>query len=349
MGTITQALGLSEEQVRGLLQTAALAPSLHNTQPWRFRLTPDWIEVHVDRGRNLRVADPDGRELRIAGGAALFNLRLGLIGLGIRPLVTVLPDPGNPDLVAIVRRGGRRRATPEQQRLLAAVPRRRTNRRPFADVPVASPARYELRRAATEEGAWLHLVTDPQHRFELGRMARQAHQRQSADPAFLAEIAAWTGHEAGRPDGVPAAAGGPQPLSNGAWVMRDFSGGTGRIDGPDFEAEPLIGVLSVHTDGPREEIRAGEALERVLLTATVHGLSVSFLSQLVEIPDVRDRMRRLLSGTRPPLAVLRIGHGWPVAATPRLRVEDLVLPASAATSTTPAHTDKELSDDRHRA
>ena len=105
MGTITQALGLSEEQVRRLLQTAALAPSLHNTQPWRFRLTPDWIEVHVDRGRNLRVADPDGRELRIAGGAALFNLRLGLIGLSerlatVRGTVETGPAPGGWRLTA---------------------------------------------------------------------------------------------------------------------------------------------------------------------------------------------------------------------------------------------------------
>ncbi|MCW0216268.1 MAG: nitroreductase [Pseudonocardia sp.] len=341
MSTMTGTLGLSEEQTHGLLRTAGLAPSLHNTQPWRFRLAPDSIEIHLDRARQLRIADPDGRELRIAGGAALYNLRLGLAGLGIRPLVTVLPDPGNPDLIAILRRGGTRRPTPEQQRLLAAVPRRRTNRRPFAEVPVASPARYDLTRAAVEEGAWLHLVTDPEQRSELGNLARQAHQRQTADPDFLAEITAWTGREPGRRDGVPASAGGPQPLPNEAWVMRDYTAGTGRVGGPGFEADPLIGVLSVHADGPREDIRAGEALERILLTATVHGLSVSFLSQLVEVPDIRTRMRRLISGTRPPLAVLRIGHGWPIAATPRLDAGDLVLPAASTATADDTSIDEE--------
>ncbi|GAA4856138.1 Acg family FMN-binding oxidoreductase [Pseudonocardia benzenivorans] len=317
------ALGLSGTQVRDALSTAGMAPSLHNSQPWRFRTTPDAIELHADRDRQLRVADPDGRELRIACGAALFTLRLALLGAGIRPLVSILPDRDRPDLIASVRRSGDRPAGPRMLQLLDAVPRRRTNRNPFADVEVSTVARYELRRAAVEEGAWLDLVTDPETRWELSDLARWAHEKQVADPAFAAELEAWTGHTADRPDGVPAWAGGPLPPPNSTWVLRDFSGGTAPGDRV-YEDEPLIAVLSVHGEGPREEIRAGEALQRVLLTATVHGLAVSFLSQLIEVPEARDRMRRLISGSRPPQVVLRIGHGWPVAATPRRPVEDVL-------------------------
>ena len=97
-----------------------------------------------------------------------------------------------------------------------------------------------------------------------------------------------------------------------------------------FEADPLIGVLSVHTDDPREDVRAGEALQRVLLTATVHGLSASFLSQLVEVAAIRERMRRLICSTRPPLVVMRIGQGLPVTATPRRAVTDILLTEAAA-------------------
>ncbi|MFC5952392.1 Acg family FMN-binding oxidoreductase [Pseudonocardia lutea] len=322
----TGSLGLTGRQLRDAVEAASRAPSLHNTQPWRFRLTADGIELHADRSRQLTVADPSGRELRIACGAALYNLRLALTGHGVRPLVTLLPDPACPDHVATIRRGGARPPTPEQRRLLEAVPRRRTNRRPFTDAEVPTPARHALRRAALDEGAWLDLVADPVQRVELGALARQAHERQMADPEFVAELERWTGQDEDRVDGVPAAAGGPLPRPNATWVLRDYSGGTGpTADG--VEAEPLIAVLSAYADGPREEIRAGQAMERVLLTATTHGLAVSFLSQLVEVPDLRESMRRLISGVRPPQVVLRIGQGWPVPATPRRPLADLLLSA----------------------
>lgn len=327
-GAVTGALGLDGEATAAVLRLATRAPSLHNSQPWRFRLRPDRIELRADPDRQLPAADPTGRELRIGCGAALFTLRLALIGAGIRPLVSRYPQPGDPDLVAVVRHGGIVRATPEQRRLLEAVPRRHTNRRPFRDTAVPDPARSALRRAAFEEGAWLQLVTDPVELAELGKLAREAHLHQESDAGFTAELAAWTGRSGSRDDGVPASAGGPCPPPNQPWVVRDFGGdGHPRPAPAAFESDPLIAVLSVHTDGPREELRAGEALQRVLLTATAAGLSASFLSQLVEVPDVREQARRLFGGTRPPQVVLRLGHGVPVPATPRRGPDKIVDPA----------------------
>ncbi|GAA1880607.1 hypothetical protein GCM10009836_72370 [Pseudonocardia ailaonensis] len=321
--TSARPLGLSDDQLRLVLETAGRAPSLHNTQPWLFRTAADRIELYSDPTRRLWVADPAGREERIACGAALLNLRLALLGQGIKPVVSVLPDPARPDLVATVRHGGSRRAGPEQRRLLDAVPRRHTNRRPFTETPVPTTARYALRRAALEEGAWLHLVTEPGQRVETSGLARTAHERQMADPAFADELQHWTGHGEARHDGVPAAAGGPLPWPNATWVLRDYTRGAGGGQ-TGYESEPLIAVLTVHSDGPREEIRAGVAMQRVLLTATDHGLSASFLSQLVEVAEVRETLRRLLQGARPPQVVMRIGYGLPVAGTPRRPTEDLL-------------------------
>src|ERR1700712_430673 len=95
MGTVTTSLGISAQEVKTVLQAASLAPSLHNSQPWRFRLLADRIELHMDLGRRLPGADPEDRELRLACGAALLNLRLALQGLGIRPSVTLLPPSTN--------------------------------------------------------------------------------------------------------------------------------------------------------------------------------------------------------------------------------------------------------------
>ena len=349
---IPAAFGLTAPEIEGLLVTAGRAPSLHNSQPWQFRVTPRAIELHADPRRSLVVADPHDRELRIACGAALFNLQLALHGHGIRPIVTVLPDRARPGLLAVVRHGGTKDPTPEQQDLLRAVASRRTNRHPFTDAPVDTPSLQALRRAARDEGAWLHVVLDPEQRSALRTIAARAHREQAADPAFRAELAVWTTAAPGRRDGVPASAAGARPEPQDAWVLRDFTAGTGaeRVLGKDFEtgysagdyrliresprrswqagaavAAPVIAVLSSHLSGPSAEIRVGQALQRVLLTATVAGLATSFLSHVVEVPDTREELRRLIGGTRPPQAVLRIGHGWPVPTPPHRRVEDLLM------------------------
>jgi nitroreductase len=325
------ALGLTRRQTEQVLATAGSAPSLHNSQPWRFRPDPHSITLIADRERRLPVTDPDDRELRIACGAALFGLRLALHGQGIRPLVTVLPDRSDPDLIAVVRHGGLRSAPPELTRLLDAVPRRRTNRQPFSDVPVDAPEQYALRRAAQDEGTWLHLVTDRREREHLRELAAAAHRRQIADPGFRAELARWSAAEPGRADGVPASAGGPLPEPGTGWAHRDFTGGAAQPlpSWKPAEDEPLVAVLTSHLSGPPAEVQVGQALQRVLLTATAEGLAVSFLSQVVEVAETREALRRLIHATRPPQVVLRIGRGWPVGATPRRQVADMLAAPSA--------------------
>jgi len=330
---VPAALGLSPHQTAAVLQAAGLAPSVHNTQPWRFRITPDVIELHADPTRRLPAADPEDVELRLACGAALFNLRLALHGHGVRPEVTRFPDRDRPGLVAKLRRGGPAARHPEITRLLAALPRRRTNRHPFTDVPVESPEQHELFRAAAEEGAHLHVVHDRVRRRALSELAQTAHRRQQADPEFRAELARWTGTHGDRSDGVPTSAGGPLPGPQDRWVLRDFTGGTARerLPGNDFEDEPMIAVLTAHLPGIAGDVQAGEALQRVLLTATADGLAVSFLSQLIEVPEVRHAVHRLLGTARPPHAVVRIGHGWPTLRTPRRDVADLLMDPETST------------------
>jgi hypothetical protein len=319
-------LGLTRRQIDEVLTTTGLAPSLHNAQPWRFRLGPRSILLVADHERSLHGIDPDDREQRIACGAALFTLRLALHGQGIRPLVSLLPDPAEPDVLAVVRSGGERPISPELRRLLDAVPRRHTNRHPFSDAPVEVPEQYALRRAAQDEGAWLHIVREPDERAQLRKLAALAHERQMADPGVLDELARWTATGPDRRDGVPATAGGPLPEPTTGWVQRDFTGGAARAAAGDrrFEREPLVAVLTSHLSGRAGDLQAGQALQRVLLTATADGLAVSFLSQIVEVPRTREQLRHLIRATRPPHAVLRIGRGYPVPATPRRQVLDLL-------------------------
>ncbi|MCP2261232.1 Nitroreductase family protein [Streptoalloteichus tenebrarius] len=327
MNAVPEALGLRPDQVEAVLAAAGAAPSVHNTQPWRFRVTSEGIELHADPTRRLPVVDPEERELHLSCGAALFNLRVALESFGVRPLVSVVPDPARPELVAVVRRGGL--ARPDQQRdaLVRAVPLRRTNRLPFRDEPVPAGHRQALVRAAQAERAWLHVVEDRTERARLRTMAARGHETLWADPAYRAELTRWTGGESGRTDGVPASAGGPRAEPQDEWVLRDFTGGHARprAAGKDFEADPLLVVLCTFYEGRLAEVQAGQAMERVLLTATSLGLSASFLSQVVEVRPVREELRRLLGGGLEPQMLLRIGFGSPVPAVPRRPVADLLV------------------------
>jgi nitroreductase len=314
---------LSTEQVRAALVAATAAPSLHNSQPWRFQCAANGIQLYADHTRAVPAADPDHRELTLACGAALLNLRIAIKAMGALPDVRILPDRLRPDLLATVRPAGRRTPTPLDQALARAIPRRRTNRRPFADGAVPPPIRHELRLAAEAERAWLAIL-EPAQLPLLRVLVRRAHATQLADPEFLAEWAHWTGRVEPTPDGVPARNSGPLPEPQDRWTVRDFSGGQARerLPGKDFESDPLIAVIGSFQDGPTAWLQAGQAMQRVLLTATAAGLAASFVSQVVEVPATRRDLRTLIGGAVWPQTVLRIGYGSPVPATPRRDIYD---------------------------
>jgi hypothetical protein len=316
---------LTAQQVRSVLLAATAAPSLRNSQPWRFHCTSSSIELHADPSRAVWAADPDHRELLLSCGAALMNLRLAIRAQGVHPEVRVLPSPHQPDLLAVVRPQTRRAVTPTDRTLANAIPRRRTNRKPFDPVPIPASIRSELRRSAEIERAWLAILTRAQLPV-MRAIVHRAHLAQQADPAFAQEWAAWTGRDPHTPDGIPRRNSGPRPEPQDEWVLRDVSAADSapRATGHDVESDPLIVVVGSFQDLPASRIQAGQAMERVLLTATTAGFSASFLSQVLEVPETRKELRELLGGGLWPQTVLRLGHGSPAPATPRRNIEDVV-------------------------
>jgi hypothetical protein len=306
------------EVIERALRAATRAPSVHNTQPWRFTVAGPLIEVHLDRDRVLPVVDPAAREARMSCAAALFNLRVALEAAGRGTVVDLLPDPAKPDLLAVVRVTGSRPSTPDQQTLASAVERRVTNRRPFTERPVPPMHRGALVRAAESERAHLVLLDTPKALSTLATLLRRADHLQEEDPDFQQELIAWTGGGVDREDGVPRTAGGPRPLGGSLLTPRQFPPGSA-VERP-FEQDPLVAVLTTHGDTPRDHLHAGLAMQRVLLTATVVGLSSSFLSQPVEVPHTRAALRALLEAPGHPQTVLRIGYGQPAGRTPRRSV-----------------------------
>ncbi|WP_414944460.1 Acg family FMN-binding oxidoreductase [Amycolatopsis sp. cmx-11-32] len=321
---VTRVGSLNSDQVNFVLRSAMLAPSTHNTQPWLFRCTGTGIELHADPRRILPVTDPDRRELVLSCGAALFTLRTAIHALGFHPATSLMPSRVDPDLLAIVRPLAERTPEPRAVGLARAIPRRRTNRRPFLSTAVPRPILPLLRHATELEHAWMSILDAEQCRL-LRDITDRAHLGQLADPAFLAELHRWTELRAGTRDGVPSYATAGSPADE-SWLLDEF-GAAGA--GP--RADPLVVLIGSLTDGRLDRLQAGQALQRVLLTATAAGLDASFISPPILVPSARAELRRLVGSGVWPQVLLRFGYGSPLPWTPRRPLEDVLLgkPVSA--------------------
>ncbi|WP_326580775.1 nitroreductase [Actinacidiphila glaucinigra] len=312
-----------------LVEAAIAAPSMHNAQPWRFRLlrAEGALHVRADPARRMPLADPDDRGLHLGCGAALCNLRTAAADAGWEAVVTLLPDPRDPGLLAAVRLAGREHPDSALARLYPAVRRRHTSRSPFEAREVPPAVRATLQDAARREDARLVFPGD-WHARELLELVHDAEGRDATDPGRLKELEHWTrrGTEAQTAtDGVPEYAFGPGERRGHAPV-RDFAGRrpvTGR-EAVAFEETPHLAVLCTTGDRPADWLRAGQAMERVLLTATLGGLSTALTSEALEWSDLRWAVRDPEAPVGHPQMVLRLGYGPRGAATPRRPVADVL-------------------------
>lgn len=305
------------------LAAAVRAPSPHNTQPWRFVVEGDVIEVWLDRERVLPIADAHGREARLACGAAAFNLVISLRSNGLAVVVRMLPDPAEPDLVAVIRLDGNQKALRAERQLAEAVFRRHTNRRPFLDKDVPPVVRAALKSAALQEGGQVEYLDASGRYSTVASLVRQAEALQAGDSAFQAEAAFWTHRPPESPDGVPKVAAGPPPDHHGVVTLR-ASHEDEDLPVREYEQEPLLAAVLTRDRGPHAEVRAGMAMQRVLLTATAEGLAASFLSQPFETAWTRESLDHIFTGLGQPHTLLRIGYGYPTRLTARRAVTDVL-------------------------
>ncbi|MEQ4206686.1 hypothetical protein ABN028_16615 [Actinopolymorpha sp. B17G11] len=310
---------------REILVTAAiLAPSMHNTQPWRFRFRHRTVEVHRDPDRELRAEDPEGRMTMIGVGAAVFNIRVAAASLGHKTTTRLAPDPERDTLAAEVTIEPPTSDLTDPAELFAYLSRRHTNRWPFADRPIPAEIREQLSDAAEREGAKLEWVEDDHRVRWLLELARDAEIAEADDPRRLAERQRWVGGDRDR-DGVPSSALGPRPAEPSA--VRDLA-----VEPHDqlrgsahFEARPALAVLWTERDDPQTWVCAGQALQRVLVVGTTHGLAASLVNQPIEHAELRWLVRDPSSGWIEPQVVIRFGYGPEVAPTPRRPVEEFIL------------------------
>lgn len=267
--------------LRRAAEAGVHAPSMFNSQPWAFRLRDGVIEVLSDPGRRLVVADNRGWAMRLACGAATFNARLALASAGRPADVQVLPDEGQTEVIARLSPAEFRPISCTERDLYRAVERRYSNRDPFWPDPVPAETRFRLIEAARAEGCRLDLLVGETALLGFAQIAHSADHVLRRDKSYQAEMMTWTSTESA--DTVPADV--PVGRERAVVPQRSFAG---QPAGQAYEPEPLIAVLGTSDDRRADQVMAGQALQRVLLTATDAGLSSSMISQPIEVQAARD-------------------------------------------------------------
>jgi nitroreductase len=319
---------LDPDTVQAALAVAVRAPSIHNTQPWRWQLRPDGLVLLADRSRQLSVADPDGHSLLVSCGAALALTELALQAAGWRLEVRRLPDPAEPDVLAVFAPLGHDEPDPALAAKVDAALRRHSDRRPFRSGEVPAEVIETLRFAANSAFVHADFPLQEDQRINLAVAVSWADRMERNDEEYLAEVRRWVRdpevNAEASADGVVTAAVPHVSMAHPRRTdvpLRDFEVGvTGRqLIQRDVDERPLIAVLLSESDRPEEQLEAGEAMMRLMVQAELLGLASCPLSQAVDLAAFRTRIQGLMGWVGHPQMMLRIGYPGvgDVPATPR--------------------------------
>jgi hypothetical protein len=321
-------MAISADVLRGLVESAVLAPSSHNTQPWLFRIGGSSIELWADRSRALPVNDPDDRELTISCGAAFFNMRVAAAHVQLPTSSALAPEVQHPDLLAVLHIG---EGDVEQSvgELFPQIAERRTHRDVFDPIPETEAVLPALRTAAAVEGAELH-VTHGDDRVRVTELVGRGDEMQFANREWRHELASWM-HSPSRGDGLTVA---PLALHLTRRVVSslDLGESSAKKDRRMADQAAALAVLTTSGDEAADWLMAGQALQRLLLTAAERGWQAAYLNQPCQVAALRPQLRTLMPGARFPQLVLRLGRPNRTSGRTPRRPVGAVLRASAGVS-----------------
>lgn len=291
--------------VTRLVELASRAPSFHNTQPWQWRTIENGLELHVDRTRQLPLADPDGRNLLISCGATLDHVGVAAASLGWDTEVERLPEELTSSLIArIVLRQGVPSATADAD--VRAIEQRCTDRRHLTSWAIPDERLQHLAETASAHGAHAVPLIDVSKKSRTEQLVIRAAALQSSDDQIVAEQRPWIDHSA--LDGIPSEV---LPADDQTTVNAShsrFPDGLLADQGHEVESADGLILFVAGADTQENWLAAGEGLSTMWLAATVMGLSVVPLSQIIEVDETRHALYSdVLGGMGQPMILARIG------------------------------------------
>lgn len=317
------------DTIRTALSLAVRAPSVHNTQPWVWRIGHESVSLYADTSVHLQHTDPDQRDLMLSCGTALHHTRVAFAALGWRADVHRFPNPADKDHVASLTLI-RHHPTEADITLAAAIPRRRTDRRHYSAWPVPSQYLQRMAQRVQDEGV-VFRVLDAKSQF--AQLIRESVIIHASDPAYQAELATWSGRH-GSPEGIPSQ---NAPLAE---ITADEAISARRFAWPALAPAPntdatsdaaAIILLSTSSDDPLSRLRAGEAASALLLDATALGLATCPITEPFEVRTTRHAVQhQVLHDAGIPQIAVRVGwahiNADPLPAAPRRHVDDFIRP-----------------------
>lgn len=315
--------GDGKEQLRFLLGYAILAPSSHNTQPWRFEIEDNRVLLYADRTRALPANDPEDRELTISCGCALMNLRVAAAHEGLGASCDIAPDTIDEDLLAVVELGKGDAPSSTESELFQSIEGRRTYRKRFDDRDVPDSTLSALSEAAVEEGAWLQVIESEDKRQNIAALVSEGDSIQWSNPSWRRELAAWM-HPRRRGDGLTMPAG-VSPIAQLVVRTFDMGNGVGAKDKQLADESPVLAVIGTDGDSVKNWLEAGQALEKVLLSAHSNGLQASYLNQPIQVASLRSKLQNLLGRGGFPQVLIRLGYpADEIAPAPRRAIDEVI-------------------------
>jgi nitroreductase len=314
-----------------VLQNAVLvacrAPSVHNSQPWRWVAEGDRLRLYVDRYRAVPGADDSGREAIISCGAMLDHLRVAMLAAGWQARIERLPNPNDRDNLASIEFSPVDRVTDADRLRCQAILQRRTDR-----LPLGRPTNWDifapvLRLAVDGSLATLDVLSDDD-RPQLVRASQLAEAVRRDDWSYHLELDWWTSPFV-EGEGVPAGALASDREHRRVDVGREFPVRSHQDRRPEVAVDwSKILVLSTPKDSRADVLRCGEALSTVLLECTMAGMATCTLTHLIEVDESRDIVRSLIARHGEPQVLVRAGIAPPTEPvtppTPRRPLDEVL-------------------------
>jgi hypothetical protein len=281
--------GIKSEQLKFLVRYAILAPSSHNTQPRKFRIAGDRIRIFVDQSRWLQVADADRRELHVSVGAALENLLVAAEHFAFSGKVSYFPGGTEPHFAAEVHLSDRGDASDfRPPELFDAIQKRHTNHHGYDGRPLSGKQIQRLESVSVEAAVKVYLSDEPALRRKVDELVVRANALQFSDPAWREELGLWLG----------------QGVFGTGWIMStaaqlavtylNMTKSVSKKDSEPLQSASALGVVTAARPDRAAQVQVGQAFERLFLTATVLGLQLQPMNQVLQLPDIKASFKELL-------------------------------------------------------